>query len=143
MKKITITLILILGLGIILGSYVYIKSLPSSVVNSQIPGYLSYQTKFEIVPQKDLVSTLPFEEKEGEYYCKNSNQKAERVDYYSYNPGKWKTGGWSFRYALECAGSQDGSWDNGGQYWIVDGSDATGVNFYGPYSIDVPTGKEI
>ncbi len=141
MKKILIVSILFLLLIVGIGIYVYNGLRPSDIVNKEIPSYFLYKDKSESIPPEDHFISAPGDHKspfyyqDGFLYCTSSKIKAVKVDYYSHSPGKFISGGWSFRYALVC----------GKQYFIVEGNDSNvnegmlegklGISIYGPYQI--------
>lgn len=146
-QKSKIILVSLLVIIILLISYVYYLSRPIHRVNLQLPSYFLYtssseeipeeylvpsqevsitepggDTKYELIYQDDLLYQI-----NGLFYCSSSNLSPEYIEYFSNSPGKFKTGGWSYRYALVC--------DN--YYWILDGHDAKGINLYGRFSHNI------
>lgn len=57
------------------------------------------------------------------YICKDTNNIAEKIEFYSHSAGTKVKGGWSYRYALVC----------GDNYWILDAADSFGIKVYGPF----------
>jgi len=77
-----------------------------------------------LVHNQELETDLIHQDQEtGKFYCKNSGEEAERIDYFSHSAGRNVIGGWYGRYAIVC----------GNNYWISDEHDAFGQMIYGPF----------
>ncbi|MFA6435697.1 MAG: hypothetical protein WCW30_00970 [Candidatus Gracilibacteria bacterium] len=102
-----------------------------SCVNPSVPEGFLYQNHKETIPDDYLLASDyqaiyrnggMFD---GDFYCLDSGESAEKVVYYNFNPGYGIDGGWSSRDAFVC----------GNQYLIVDAGDAFGEKVYGPFDL--------
>ena len=142
-KKIIISAIIVIVVILLIGDYLFwglIFGGPSLKFNSNVPsGFLYHPTSqdelshlYQInegkIPDEYLITDLPLDTdliyQEGDtFVCKSSSVEAEKIEYFSYSPGRGVIGGWYYRYAVVC----------GDYYWIVDGNDAWGQYIYGPF----------
>lgn len=141
-KSKKVTIIIILLIVIIIAGVIKFEFVGKYYVNKNIPSYLKYTSLNETLLEGQLIALvqvsdtewitklagvkIKFNQESGlEVYCPEG-KRAERIEYYSYNPPRgfgFMFGGGYARSALVCQN----------QYWIMDSP--YGVSqLYGPFN---------
>jgi len=152
MKKIIFILACIIAVIIAGSAYFLFYYGGGDYVNKKIPTGYKYTQKNDAIPSSmviqpiktkigdsmeyfdgNMYDTTQMHQIDGKYFCKNTDNEAETIRYFSHSPrGVMPVmGGTSGRIAVVCDKT----------YWISDFTDAQGEILYGPFSLNDDTNQ--